>query len=320
PDLYDSFKDFKNKYKADEYLVKNSDNLKNDLNQVMIRNHHKDTILNFSQRKIKQIFVELNTKEKKLYNKVTEYVKNEYEKRKSKNKSILNLLTYQRELCSSFHALKSTLAKKENPNPELKKIYNLIRDIKVSSKLKKAEKLLEKNQGQTIIFTEYRATQKYIAEYLSNLGYKIILFNGDFSSTGKEYIKYLFQKDKDVMISTEAGSQGLNLQFCNVMINYDLPWNPMKIEQRIGRIHRLGQTKDVIIYNLATKNTIEEKILKILYKKIFLFKDVIGDMQNIIIEKDSSFESDIMHILNKSNNEEEMEQKINNLISKKISS
>ncbi|MFW6281721.1 MAG: DEAD/DEAH box helicase [bacterium] len=320
PDLYNCFKDFKEKYKAKEYLVKNSDNLKNDLNQVMIRNHQKDTILNFSKRNIKQIFVKLSYEEKKLYNMVTNYVKYEYEKRKNSNKSILNLLTYQRELCSSFYALKSTLSKKEHLSPALQKIYNSIQMFNISSKLKKTGEILKENQCQTIIFTEYRATQRYIANYLNDLGYDVILFNGSFSSNNKEYIKNIFQEKKDIMISTEAGSQGLNLQFCNVMINYDLPWNPMKIEQRIGRIHRLGQTKDVIIYNLATKNTIEEKILKILYKKIFLFKDVIGDMQNILLEKDSSFESDIMHILNKSSTEKEMERKIDNLFSQKVSS
>ena len=320
PDLYNNFKDFKNKYKADKHTVKKSNSLQNDLKQVMVRNHHQETLLDFSERHIKQIIVELTSAEKDLYKKVTKYVQQEYSLRKNKNKSVLNLLTYQREICSSFQALKRTLAKKENPDPEISEILKLCENINISSKLKKLNTILEDIDGQVIIFTQYRATQEYIANYLSNQGYDTILFNGGFSSSGKEYIKYIFHQKKDIMVSTEAGSQGINLQFCNVIVNYDLPWNPMKIEQRIGRVHRLGQTQDVLVYNFATKNTIEEKILNILYKKIYLFKEVIGDMQDIVIDyKDNtSFESNIMQIIGEADDENELEEKFNNLISEKV--
>ncbi len=102
----------------------------------------------------------------------------------------------------------------------------------------------------------------------------------------------------DVLISTEAGGQGINLQFCNKIINYDLPWNPMKLEQRIGRIHRLGQEKDVLIYNLTTKGTIEEKIIDLLDKKINLFESVIGGLDLIVSEDvEKSIGSDILEML-----------------------
>jgi len=315
PDLYSDFKNFKNKYVAGKHLVKNKENLQNDLEQVMIRNNHNDTELNFPDRNIKQVFVELSKKEKILYDKVTGYVKKEYQKRKNKNKSILNLLTYQREVCSSFEALEQTLRKKVNPGLELREIIRLLNEIKINSKIIKLNEILKEINDQVIIFTGYRATQNEIARCLEKQGYDTILFNGGFSSTGKEYVKFIFQKNKDVMISTEAGSQGLNLQFCNVLINYDLPWNPMKLEQRIGRIHRIGQNRDVIIYNLATKDTIEEKILNILYKKINLFKDVIGEKDDILnLNRDNlSFNSDIMEIIGESDEEEEMEEKIKEL-------
>ena len=142
-----------------------------------------------------------------------------------------------------------------------------------------------------------------------------MLFNGSFSNSGKEYIKYLFQQQKDILISTEAGSQGINLQFCKNLINYDLPWNPMKLEQRIGRIHRLGQTSDVNIYNLFTIDTVEEKILKLLYDKINLFKSVIGNMDNILMdtERMNNLEKDILSILVEANDERELEERFNEL-------
>lgn len=95
-------------------------------------------------------------------------------------------------------------------------------------------------------------------------------------------MKELFQNRAQVLIATEAGGEGINLQFCSHMINYDLPWNPMRLEQRIGRIHRLGQKNDVHIYNLATKHTVEEHILKLLYEKINLFERVIGELDEIL--------------------------------------
>ena len=112
-------------------------------------------------------------------------------------------------------------------------------------------------------------------------------------------MKNKFKKEKNIMISTEAGSQGLNLQFCNIIINYDLPWHPMKLEQRIGRIDRIGQRKNVFIYNLITKDTIEEKIVYLIYKKLNLLKDVIGEMDNLLSSSTKNLDSEIIKIIEK---------------------
>ncbi len=92
----------------------------------------------------------------------------------------------------------------------------------------------------------------------------------------------LFRGRAQVLIATEAGGEGINLQFCHHMINFDLPWNPMRVEQRIGRVHRLGQTEDVKIYNLCTLGTIEEYIISLLHEKINLFELVIGELDHIL--------------------------------------
>ena len=92
----------------------------------------------------------------------------------------------------------------------------------------------------------------------------------------------MFRNDTPVLLSTEAGGEGRNLQFCHHMINYDLPWNPMKIEQRIGRLHRIGQKKEVMIYNLCTAGSIEDSILDILDRKINMFELVIGEIDMIL--------------------------------------
>ena len=307
PDLYRDLKDFKNKYVAGKHLVKNSKSLKEDLEQIMIRNSHANTAIDFPSRRLEQVMVRLTPPEKELYDMVSTYVKKEYRRRMAGKLSILNLITYQREVCSSSFALLQTLANSAHYSPYLNQILEAAKKITLNSKMKEVSKILQSVNGQAIIFTEYRATQLYIARFLEKTGYKTILFNGGFSNSGKEWIKYVFQQKKDILISTEAGSQGLNLQFCNVIINYDLPWNPMKIEQRIGRVHRLGQTRDVYIYNLATIDTIEEKILKLLYDKINLFKSILGNMEGILVEP-GNIERDIMHIIGEADNKDELAQ------------
>lgn len=117
------------------------------------------------------------------------------------------------------------------------------------------------------------------------------------------------------MIATEAGGEGINLQFCHHMINFDLPWNPMRVEQRIGRVHRLGQTNDVQIFNLSTAGTIEEHILNLLHEKINMFEMVIGGLDVILerYEKNESFEKSLYKIMLESGNDEEIRRSINTL-------
>ncbi len=91
-----------------------------------------------------------------------------------------------------------------------------------------------------------------------------------------------FRETRQILLSTEAGGEGRNLQFCRTMVNFDLPWNPMRIEQRIGRIHRLGQTRDIRIYNFTTRDTVEDYVLTILHQKIKMFELVIGEMDMVL--------------------------------------
>lgn len=101
-----------------------------------------------------------------------------------------------------------------------------------------------------------------------------------------------FQGPRPVLLTTEAGGEGRNLQFCHVLVNFDLPWNPMQIEQRLGRIHRIGQTRDVVLHNLVTRGTLEDRILTVLESKINLFELVVGELNMILgrIEDDFDFE------------------------------
>jgi SNF2 family DNA or RNA helicase len=127
-----------------------------------------------------------------------------------------------------------------------------------------------------------------------------VAFHGGLDIRQKEAAVQAFRGDPDegddpgvrVMVSTESGAEGRNLQFCHQLINYDLPWNPMRVEQRIGRLHRLGQVNDVTIFNLSCNETIESHIIELLARKIRMFELVIGELDLILgnIEGAKSFE------------------------------
>ena len=208
------------------------------------------------------------------------------------------------------------MKKGQVPNEVITELMQKVEQVTTNSKAEKALELIKNVDDKVIIFTEYRATQLYLQWYLQQNGISSVPFRGGFKRGKKDWMKQLFQNKIQVLIATEAGGEGINLQFCNHIINYDLPWNPMRLEQRIGRIHRLGQEKDVHIYNFATKNTVEEHILKLLYEKINLFERVIGQLDEILTRLEiGNIEDHIKDILFHSKSDGEMRIKMENLTS-----
>ena len=119
----------------------------------------------------------------------------------------------------------------------------------------------------------------------------------------------------DILLSSEVGGEGLDFQFCQAMINYDMPYNPMRIEQRIGRLHRIGQTRDVFVFNLAVKGTLEDYIIDILDNKINMFEMVIGEIEPILghLEKEEDFEDLVMQIWLNSSTDTDLKSGFENL-------
>ena len=292
--------------------LRTDEHLKALVNKVMIRNRRIDTGIEWSKRNVETIMIEFSKEERELYNAVQSL----------KNISFGNqfsLITMLRETCSSREALFITLKNMvEKQGGEIPSYVNsLIEKIDAVSRNSKAEKALELIQtinDKVIIFTEYRATQLYLQWFLKQHGITSVPFRGGFKRGKKDWMKQLFKNNVQVLIATEAGGEGINLQFCQHVINYDLPWNPMRLEQRIGRVHRLGQTKDVFIYNFAVKDTVEEHILKLLYEKIHLFERVIGELDDILAKIELHNLDDYLHdIFFHSRSEGEMRVKMENL-------
>ena len=150
-------------------------------------------------------------------------------------------------------------------------------DVKIEPLMQIIDDLYtEESSRKVIIFTEFVATQTILSELLIDRGYKVSRLNGSMSIDERNEVLSEFRNESDIMISTDAGGEGLNLQFSNCVINYDLPWNPMKIEQRIGRVDRIGQQRDVIAYNFILTDTIEASVREVLEEKLSTILNELG--------------------------------------------
>jgi len=148
-------------------------------------------------------------------------------------------------------------------------------------------RLLAQNPSEKkLVFVHHRDTLMHLAERLRRQKIAFALFAGDMSGPQKDAAVEAFRDSVPVLLCTESGGEGRNLQFCNTLINFDIPWNPMAIEQRIGRIDRIGQTREVFIFNLVTAGTIEDAVLRILDEKINMFELVVGEVGAILGEID----------------------------------
>lgn len=167
---------------------------------------------------------------------------------------------------------------------ELKQIISLAKqaqfqnqDAKVEPLLNEIDAILSEDRTQkVIIFTEFVATQTYLQELLVNRGYTVTILNGGMSIDERNAAMQEFKTSTSIFISTDAGGEGLNLQFANIIINYDLPWNPMKIEQRCGRVDRIGQQRDVHIYNFIVGETVENRVREVLEEKLYVILKEMG--------------------------------------------
>lgn len=148
---------------------------------------------------------------------------------------------------------------------------------------------------KVLVFTAFRQTLDQLAGQVADAGLPAGVYHGSLARAEKERVIASFRDDVPILLSTESAGEGRNLQFCHVMVNMDLPWNPMQIEQRLGRLHRVGQQHDVLLTNLVAKGTIEEQVLRVLETKINLFELVVGELDMILgrVDDDFDFESTV---------------------------
>ena len=174
--------------------------------------------------------------------------------------------------------LKTSLKGLKDERKEVEFLLSAARRCEASGPDVKAEALLERIQQQqreendstlkVLIFTEFVPTQVMLADFLERRGFTVVSLNGAMNLEERQQAQRRFATDAQILISTDAGGEGLNLQFCHVIVNYDLPWNPMKIEQRIGRVDRIGQNHVVRAMNFALADTVELRVREVLEEKL----------------------------------------------------
>ena len=314
------YRSFREKFMEDRRIPKNVGKLRHLLEQTMIRNRRGVEGVYLPNRMVNNQTVELSPEERQLYDGVKEFVQGEYHRCLASGGNPLPLITLQREVCSSFHAAYYTLAKMyESGRVQIRPLLELASTIEKGAKLLLLEDLIKGLGERVLIFTEYRATQEYLRYHLEQAGFITVGFDGSLSPGKKEWIRRQFQEHADIMVSTECGGEGLNFQFCRNVVNFDLPWNPMRLEQRIGRVHRLGQRRDVNIFNLVTLNTIEEHILYLLQEKIGMFEMVVGELDAILAGADGTLEGSLAQILLASGDSAELQAKLDGLADRLLS-
>jgi len=274
--------------------------------EVMIRTRRSSVVddLNLPPRRPRHPEVKLTRAEADLYERTTDFLRRLYREgfikpaaeeegnRARKGVVQLAIIHLRQRLCSSARALAESLAhlaEGERIKPEYraiaKRLAKQAAGIKTHAKLDVLTKLLKETPDRVVIFSDHRPTIQLIEERVKKLGRQPIVYWGAHSTPERDKrIRAFHDDDTSVLIATRAGSEGRNLQFCNVLVNYDLPWNPMVVEQRIGRLHRIGQKREVHIVNLAAAGTIESYILQLLDRKIKLFELVVGELDLILGE------------------------------------
>ena len=320
PGQLGTYATFKRRFVADKRTPRDTEVLRSLLGQVMIRNRRGTGTIEFTERIVRSVPVDLSEAEGQLYLSVNAFIRRQMQRSLAEKRTILPYITLLREVCSSAWAAALTLKKlSEKASPELEaELLSLLEqavNIETSAKIRQLLDLLQILNGKVIIFTEYRGTQAFIKKHLEAAGLGVVTFDGSLSASRKEFTKFLFRRYGDVLVSTESGGEGINLQYCNNVINFDLPWNPMRLEQRIGRVHRLGQTKDVYVFNLATKGTIEEHIMRLLHEKINMFEMVVGELDAILtpLHLNRSFESRLIDIFVRSETDKDLAREFDHL-------
>jgi len=288
-------------------------------NQCFSRTRKRDTTIKSAEREVKWIHYKLNDNEKIIYDKVKKYLIDIARGRRPVE--TFTLITRLRQLTSSIPAALIYWKEKDsipesawgNITPDSDEsdldenginnigedisnisdnidINNIIKNDKKYNELKIIIENIEPSE-KIIIFSFYRYTVKYLHERLMKDGINSVKLWGGTGKESKEEKKQIlrdFENDKDIriLISTEVGSEGIDLQFAGYEINYDLPWNPMRIEQRIGRIDRIGQERPkIFIFNLSCEDSIEDDVMERLYDRIDIFTTSIGEIEQIIGER-----------------------------------
>ena len=310
PGLLGSAQQFRARHGAtgDGHAARNIGELRLVMRDVMVRHRRSEVRAMLPRRLAETLRVTPADDELALYQAVSQRVRDEA--RSAGPARLLALRSAQRLAGSSPNALAPALVKLGWSD-----LAQRAGAVRTSAKAATLVDVLRRHLARgekVIVFTAFRRTLDALAEIAAAHGIMPAVYHGGLSRKAKDAVIADFAHDAPVLLSTEAAGEGRNLQFCHVMVNFDLPWNPMQIEQRLGRIHRIGQTHDVMLTNLATRGTIEDRLLKVLQAKLNLFELVVGELDMVLgrIHDELDFEARVFGEYVASGDDDEFDERL----------
>ncbi len=288
--------------------ARNLDELRGGLREVMVRHRRSEVALMLPRRLARTRCVAPHPAEADLYQRVSARIRTEG--RTATPSQRLALQAIQRVAGSSPQAVAPSLDRMG-----WRDLAAQAAATPLTAKSAVLAEMLVHHQARgekVMVFTGFRANLEHLEKVAADAGVPAAVYHGSLPRRAKEAAIGAFRSDVGVLLTTEAAGEGRNLQFCHVMINFDLPWNPMQIEQRLGRIHRIGQDRDVLLANLVCKDTIEERILRVLEAKLHLFELVVGELDMILgrIEEDFDFEAAVFDAHVESRDDLELDERL----------
>jgi SNF2 family DNA or RNA helicase len=246
----------------------------NSLNHLYSRNRKREVLTKDEVivRNPYSLFVTLSPEERKVFDDVL----SQY----GDGNMSLGLITRKRQVASSIIGFLS-----DEDDLKRGKYDRSIPDSKYKVFRQAIEEIVLRDKSKMIVFATYKNTLRYLQARLHEEGIQCELIHGDVPERNSHISNFRESKEINILLSSEVGSEGLDLQFAHVIINYDLPWNPMVVEQRIGRVDRVGQESKIVnVYSLVARDTIEERIYQRLLERINVFKESLGDLEEILGE------------------------------------
>jgi len=319
PGLLSTARQFRRTFlrRGDKLAPRNLDQLQGLLAEAMVRNRRATVGMRFTRRFAQTLPVLPLPGERKLYDEVSSFVRASLRSstqeqgqgdaralRPRVGLSRMALIALQKEMGSCSLAAAPTLERLAEGS-ETPKVALRLRDLAAqarrqvdSAKAARLVQLLRDFPDKMVIFTQFQATQDYLAGVLTEVGEPPALFNGRLPRLAKEAAVAAFRGGTRLLLATDSGSEGRNLQFCHAICNFDLPWNPMRIEQRVGRLSRIGQSEDVYVFNLVSAGTLEADLLYLLEAKVNLFEMVMGEMDMVLgnLDEEREFEDLVLDL------------------------
>ena len=285
---------------SDKRRARNVQALRELVMDVMVRNTRSTVQVQLPPRRSRTVRVAPSQEERRLLEDVHALVRVQWG---AKGGSRMALTSLQLEAGSCPAALVPTLARMGH-----RELSERAAALGVGAKMHALLEVLKALHGPTLVFTRFVHGLEAVAGFLEKKGMRVHRFHGGIPAPRRDEAMRAFQHHGGVMLLSEVGSEGRNLQFCQNLVNFDLPWNPMRIEQRVGRLHRIGQTRPIQIVNLCLAESLEDHLLRILDEKLNMFELVVGEMQTILgpLEEDEDFEDVLADLRARAASQEEL--------------